>query len=166
MKILPLPSADRLNELFSLNPVLGVLTAKTTRGRRIAGTTVGTPNDEGRLICKVDNKIYYVHRIIWKMQCGKDPSGLIDHSDRNPSFNGTENLRDTDFSENGMNRAVNHNTKSGLKGAHWSTSESKWRSSIKKNGKTKHLGWFKTKEEAHEAYKSAAKEMFGGFSCF
>ena len=166
MRILPLPSVDRLNEIFLFDPVIGVLTAKTTRGRRIAGTVVGTPTDEGRLICRVDYKIYYVHRIIWKMQHGKDPDGLIDHNDRNPSSNVTENLRDSDFSKNGMNRAVNYNTKSGLKGAHWSTSVAKWRSSIKKNGKVKHLGWFKTKEEAHKAYKVAAKEMFGDFSCF
>ena len=165
MKILPLPSIDRLNQLFIIDAVAGVLTAKTTRGRRIAGTVVGTPNDEGRLICRVDYKIYYVHRILWKMYYGCDPVDLIDHGDRKTDSNGIRNLRDANISQNGMNRRVNYNTKSGLKGAHWSSSEGKWRSSIKKDGKSTHLGWFKTKEDAHAAYKAASKETFGEFSC-
>jgi hypothetical protein len=39
------------------------------------------------------------------------------------------------------------------KGVSWENKSSKWKSQIQINGKKKHLGFFKTEEEAHEAYQ-------------
>jgi len=163
-KTISLPTLERLHELFILDANAGVLIARTTKGKKVAGAIVGTPTAEGRLICRVDYKIYYVHRLIYKMSYGFDPPNLVDHRNRKVNVNCVTNLRDANTVQNGRNRNVNKNTKSGLKGAHWSTGEQKWRSSIKVNGKSYHLGWFNTKEEAHAAYVSAANERFGEFS--
>ncbi len=141
-KAIPLPSLDRLHELFKLDADAGVLIARITRNKRIAGTVVGTPTDEGRFICRVDYKIYYVHRIIWKMVHGSDPVDFIDHHNRRTGANGIGNLRSATHAQNSQNRGANRNTKSGLKGAHWSSSEQKWRSSIKVVAAKKYFGAF------------------------
>lgn len=47
------------------------------------------------------------------------------------------------------------NTKSGLKGVTWIKKLEKWQARITLNGKRKSLGYFPTKEEAHQAYLSA-----------
>lgn len=165
-RTLKLPPLSRLFELFQLDAAAGVLVARAMRGRRIAGTQVGTPNNEGRLIVRVDYKIYYVHRLIWKMEHGIDPPDLIDHRNRDVGANAAGNLRSANTAQNGWNRTVNKNTISGLKGAHWSSSEQKWRSSIKKFGRSIHLGWFETKHQAHAAYSAASKSFYGEFSPF
>ena len=165
-KIIPLPTLERLRELFTLDETLGVLIARTNRPKCPHGTVIGTRNCWGRLVCRVDYRIYYVHRLIWKMKNGRDPDNLVDHADRTTDNNVASNLRDATHAQNGWNRRVNKSTKSGLKGAHWSSREKRWKSAIKRGGKNIHLGWFDSKEEAHAAYIRASLSRDGEFSSF
>lgn len=77
------------------------------------------------------------------MQC---PKGLmIDHINRNPLDNRKENLRYANHRINGLNRKDNSH------GVYWHKLNKKWIASIPDNGKRKHVGYFKTKEEAIKA---------------
>ena len=58
--------------------------------------------------------------------------------------------------------------KSGLKGvSHYRAGETygkPWQASIRDNGKSRHLGHFASKEEAHAAYCKTAEQVFGEFA--
>lgn len=92
------------------------------------------------------------HRIIWELMNGEIPEGMqIDHINRDRSDNRIENLRLVTPSGNCENREC--------KGYTWSKHAKKWMSQIHTKGKTIYLGYFNTKEEAHQAYLTA-KETY------
>lgn len=160
----PLPSLARLRELFSYDPLTGILTRLTSVPKAQIGSAAGTVNAHGGLICRVDYRIFHVHRIVWALHYGEEPPPIIDHINGNRSDNRIQNLRAATASQNSRNRKIDRRNRVGLKGAHWSSSERKWRSSIRAGGKPIHLGWFRTPEAAHEAYCAAAREHHGEFA--
>jgi hypothetical protein len=89
----------------------------------------------------------------------------VDHINRNRLDNRRENLRPATRSQQIQNRSINKITHSGYKGVHWHSLKEKWQARIKVNGVRKSLGYYDTKEKAHEAYKNAAIKYFGDFAC-
>lgn len=160
----PLPSMQRLRELFSYNPFTGEVCRKVDVPKSHSGDVVGTVNSRGSLICRVDYRILYVHRIAWALHYGCEPPEIIDHINGIPSDNRICNMRAATTQQNNWNRGVHRRNKSGIKGAHWSSLEKRWRSSVKVNGKSIHLGWFDTAEEAAAAYRIAARRYYGEFA--
>jgi len=104
---------------------------------------------------------------IWRENYGElPPNGLvIDHKDRNRNNNDITNLRLATHQQNSYNQwKYNPN---GLKGIYNCGRKTKpWQAQIRIDGKKVNLGRFKTKEEAHEAYRKAAKEHFGEFAYY
>lgn len=90
------------------------------------------------------------HRFIWYLKFKYLPT-MIDHIDRCRSNNKLSNLRESNHIENGYNRND--------KGYYYNKSERKYKSQIMSNGKSIHLGYFETEEEAREAYLKA-KEVY------
>lgn len=77
---------------------------------------------------------------------------VVDHKNQNKLDNRIENLRWISHSGNSRNRGVQGKT-SNFKGVSSSSRKNKpWRAQIKIEGKTKHLGNFRTEEEAHIEY--------------
>jgi hypothetical protein len=114
-----------------------------------------------------NNKVYTRSRIIWMMHNGPISKGLeIDHIDRNPLNDNITNLRLATKSENNWNKPKPKNNTSGLKGVCKYKPTNKWMAYIKVFGKSKTLGYFTTKEEAHAAYVNAAKAFHGEFACY
>jgi hypothetical protein len=93
-----------------------------------------------------------------------DNKPCLDHINGDIRDNRVENLRWASKSENGMNRSKQKNNASGYKGVYWNRGSNKWRAYIKRDGKDHHLGYFKTAEEAAEAYNKAAIELHGEFA--
>lgn len=87
---------------------------------------------------------------------------MADHRDLNGLNNQKQNLRLASHGNNLHNRSVQKNNISGLKGV--SPSGSNWRSRIGINGKYHCLGTFFSKEQAHEAYKKKALELYKEFA--
>lgn len=162
----PLPDLKRLEELFCYEPETGLLRSRVKRPKVAVGSVVGTKNNKGHLICRVKYKIYYVHRIVWMLHYRSEPPAIIDHINGDGCDNRISNLRPASLSQNMANSGANKATSSNLKGAHWSNSAQRWRSSINRNGKIVHLGWFGTKEEAAEAYKAASVKVDGAYSYY
>ena len=99
-----------------------------------------------RLSCKY--KKYLHHRIIGYAFLGLDienTSIQIDHVNHIRNDNRVNNLRIVSHQQNTFNYK---NTK----GYSWDKQTNKWRSKICINGKNIHLGYFKTEEEARNAY--------------
>ena len=145
----------RLKELFDYQD--GQLIRKTNRGRGgegnrwKAGTVLGSKLDFGYVGASVDFKSYKIHRLIWLWHKGTLPTLHIDHIDGNPSNNRIENLREVTPSQNMQNiRKPRATNKLGFQGVY--RVKNRFRATLTTNGKPKHLGYFATPQEAHEAY--------------
>jgi hypothetical protein len=109
---------------------------------------------------------YLVHRVIWKMHKGCDPTELIDHANCDKRDNRIENLREATLAQNACNQTPRADNKSGFKGVSFHSQRRKWRAYISSNGRQRSLGLFDTKEAAHVAYRAAAKECHSEFANF
>ncbi len=87
----------------------------------------------------------------------------VDHIDNNKTNNNFNNLRWATQKENSRNKGISKNNTSCLKGVMWRKDRSKWCACIKVDGINIHLGYFNTKEEAHEKRISAVNSAFGEF---
>ena len=87
-----LPDIERLNEIFIHDPETGFIYKK-----------VGCSNPDGYMYVYVDGKQYAFHRLIWKLETGKDPEGVIDHINGIRNDNRIANLRDVTQAENMKN---------------------------------------------------------------
>ena len=104
------------------------------------------------------NRKYFAHRVAWAIYSGAWPERQIDHINGNTLDNRIENLRSATNQENGKNRAIGTNNTSGAIGVYWSIDKSKWLVKINKNGKRKHIGYFKNKDDAISARAKANLE--------
>jgi len=123
------------------------------------------PSNDGKgyiFIGLIKNKVrknFKIHKLIQSsFQLG---SGLIDHINGERSDNRLENLRVVTHRENNQNRK--HHREGRLVGASFNKAFAEtpkpWQSRIRINGKTKHLGFFKTEIEANKAYTNAFKKL-------
>ena len=92
---------------------------------------------------------YYAHRIIYKLVTNNEPD-FIDHNDGDRSNNSWENIDSKNRSQNGRNRKLSSNNTSGQHGVCFSKRHNLWKATIYAHGKSVHLGWFKTFEEARD----------------
>jgi hypothetical protein len=107
-----------------------------------------------------NNDYVSMHRII----TDAPPSKEVDHDNHDTLDNRRDNLRVCSRQQNRFNQGLRSNNTSGFKGVSWSKKLSKWWGNIRINGKTLHLGYFASKEEAARAYDEAAKKHFGEFA--
>lgn len=91
------------------------------------------------------------------------PTTMIDHANRDKTDNRIENIRVCSNVQNVANRGRNRNNKTGFKGV-FVSKPGKFTAQIMHNYKARHIGYFKTAEEAHAAYLEAARELFGEFA--
>lgn len=148
---------ERAAQLLAYDPISGSLCWKFSRGRlakagNIAGTII-----QGRRYVKVCGRMHLSHRLIFAIVTGRFPMEEIDHIDGNPLNNAWANLRECSRSQNGQNRRVSKANKSGLLGV--SKHGTAWQATICVDKVYRHLGRFKTAEEAHAAYVDAKRRL-------
>lgn len=102
-----------------------------------------------------------MHRLVLGLPEGVD----VDHVAHETLDNRRPLLRISTHQQNCFNQRAPKHSRSGLKGAQWDAQSGRWRSSIRVDGKTKHIGRFNTAEEAHAAYVEVATRTFGEFTC-
>ncbi len=160
---------ERLKELFDYQD--GQLIRKISRGRGktstrwSAGTALGHSVKGGYCLASVDYTTYKLHRLIWLWHKGNFPKHHLDHIDGNPMNNKIENLREATDAQNMQNqRRARANNKLGIQGVY--QVNGRFRSVLTTNGKSKHLGYFDTPEQAHQVYlEEKRKQHFFGTIC-
>jgi hypothetical protein len=101
---------------------------------------------------------------------GQSPPDIVDHKNRNPSDNRWENLRAATPSQNCANAGLRSNNSHGFQGVRLDRNKARlgrrkiWQARINVNGRHISLKYHETKEQAANAYASAAKQYFGEFS--
>ena len=144
----------RLREVAHYDFETGIFVRKTT-GKRLGAIVQG-----GYRIAMIDGERHREHHLAWFYVKGVWPNNQLDHVNRLASDNRIANLREATNKQNQENTSRRKNNKSGVKGVSEATDRKKWRARITHFEKTIHLGYFNTKEKAHEAYENAAKELF------
>ena len=157
-------SAERLRELLRYDPGTGDFTCLVDRGKAKIGTVAGTINPEGYVIIEIDHRSYRAHRLAWLYMTGEWPKGQVDHRDGSRAYNAWSNLREATQTQQNGNRGVDRRNTSGLKGVSWHKHSQRWRATILFEGRCRHLGYFDEKAVAHEAYCTAARQLFGEFA--
>ena len=124
------------------------------RGKFYAGRSVG----QGK-----QKRILLMARVILGLT---DPKVQAEHKNGDTLDNRRENLRPATNAQNQANTGPRVTNVAGTKGVGYNAkqrSPRKWRARISVGRKNVHLGWFLTKEEAVEAYRQKAVELYGEF---
>jgi len=142
------------------------------------GTRVATVSDED--FDKVKSKNWHLHKKGYPVTAFKRVTGKwtnipmhrfllppkegfeIDHINRDKFDNRRENLRYVLDCHNSRNTNVRRNNKLGYKGV--CIQKNRFRAAIRVNGKRKHLGSFRSPEEAYAAYVEASRFYYGEYS--
>lgn len=105
-----------------------------------------------------------MHRVIMESMLERKlkKGEWVDHINGDGLDNRRENLRLATPSQNMQNVGKRSHNTSGYKGV--SSCGSRWRATIRVNGKQKHLGVFATPELAHAAYCESADKLHGDFA--
>lgn len=159
MKIKPIPTKEILHQHF--NYVDGKLVWKNTYSKAKANKPVGWVEKNGYVATNLNGIRYRVHRLVFMYFHGYCPD-YIDHIDGNKQNNSIENLRKADVFQNACNRSAIKTNKLKIKGV--CKDGGRYKANIKKFGKSYHLGYFDTAEEAEQAYLQAAKKLHGEFA--
>ncbi len=156
MKRRPLPSQERLNELFTYES--GQLFWKVSRRGIKVGDLAGCRKSDGYWTVMVGGKHYLRHRLIWKMFYGEPPADKdIDHINEIKGDDRIENLQLLSARENVSKGWAKHK-KSGLPTGVAYVKNSRvnpYKAQVYYNGKKRDLGNFPTVEAAEAAYLAA-----------
>lgn len=101
-----------------------------------------------------------IHQLVAIAFLNHIPNGhkiIVDHINDIKTDNRVENLQVITQRENSYKTQGNYSSK--YKGVNWHKAASKWRSSVRINGKTIHLGLFNCELAAHLAYQNKLKEI-------
>ncbi len=157
---------DRLRKLLDYDTATGRFVWRVTRQCRRVGDCAGCVENNGYMRIRVDGQRHMAHRLAFMHVYGRCPSGQIDHIDGDRTNNRIDNLREASPSENIANTGRLRTNTSGLKGAFFKRETARWFAKIVKNGRSRHLGYFATAEEAHAAYVAEAQRLHGSFARF
>jgi hypothetical protein len=157
---------SELKQVLEYNPETGLFTwKKTVNTRAVIGSIAGWNINEGYIQISIYGKKYRAHRLAYLYMTGNFPENFIDHINHIKDDNRWTNLRDATNSQNQVNRLKLKNNTSGYKGVCWHKHHKKWSAQIMYMNKNIHLGKYTTPQEAYEAYKKKAIELYGEFAC-
>jgi len=142
----------------------GNLVYRKDIGNRVKqGTVAGYISSRGRTIVMINNKSYYLHRLIYLYHYKELPK-YIDHIDNNTYNNKIENLRPCTILENTYNSSVRSDSRTGHKGVGYVKKTNSWRVRVSIDKKRKYIGYFKDFELACLAADQAREKYHGEFA--
>lgn len=126
--------------------------ARMWNGRNAGKRAFGRINAKGYHVGCLLGHPHIAHRVIWKMLTGEDPQ-TIDHINGCGTDNRAANLRSVSMSEQARNKPLYSTNTTGVSGV--THCRGKWKSTIWRDGTSRHLGIFESKADAIAARKGA-----------
>ena len=172
MKV-PRPTAERVRELFSYDPLTGIFTrlVKTNNRVEVGESCHYFSKGDGYLRISIDGRQHLGHRLAWLYMTGEWPADEVDHRDADRANNRWANLRDVTAAINSQNKrqARVDNRSCGLLGVTFDKSRSRrpWVAQIgliHDDGQFRNIriGRFETPELAHQAYVARKRALHVG----
>ncbi len=124
----------------------------------------GVNNNYFKITLRNDKQVrkFFVHRLVALAFIDNfEDKPEVDHIDTDGKNNILSNLRWATKKQNGQNKKIANNNKSGTKGVHFDKPRNKWRSYINIDGIQIYLGYFVDKQDAINARVQRANEAFG-----
>lgn len=138
----------------------GVFLVKKQYGRLAAGSRAGYKKRDGYRTIGFRHRVFQEHHLAWFFVYGHWPMETIDHINGVRDDNRIGNLRHVSLAENCKNRRPMKNNTTKVQGVYFFRRDSNWKASIHVAGRSLHLGYFSTKEDAIQARK-AAEQNYG-----
>ena len=157
-----LPAVEELDEAFVCCPEQGLLWHRRKLRQAPDGPILRVSTGGYRTV-GYRRKIYFQHRVIWKLVTGQEPPEFIDHANRDRADNRWDNLREADRVTNAWNSNPRSHNRSGYRGVTFHKAQRVWQANIKFDGVRHYLGHFDTAEEAAAAFDAVAAEVSRGF---
>lgn len=166
-------SIEQLREAVSYDPVSGRLTwlhrprshfcsdrYYRSINRRCEGTEAFAQISQfGYAVGCIFQQKIMAHHAAFALMTGRWPEGEIDHISGRRDDNRWENLREVSHAENGRNVRLGSANTSGIMGVRWNAQTRAWVAYIRADGKMRHLGSFKTCDDAAAARKRAERDL-------
>lgn len=156
-------TAEWVRENLAYEPETGSFFWKKPGFGRTMGKLIGTTIWPGYKVLKLNNVVFYAHRVAWLYVHGRWPTAQIDHIDGNRGNNAIANLREATSSQNGARRRIG--TKSRVSPSRGVMPHGAgFVARIHYAGKRHYLGYFSTLKAAKAAYAAKANEIHGEFA--
>lgn len=159
------PTKRQIEEMLSYCSETGLLYWRVNSRRYKENNPAGKMCERGYVRVSIEGIKYPAHQIIWLLIYGEWPHMDIDHIDGNRSNNSICNLRLATKAQNNANACLRKDNSSGYKGVSYHKSNKRYRAEIRHDGKRKLIGYFKTAQEASDAYCKEAIKLKGEFLC-
>ncbi|QQG33551.1 HNH homing endonuclease [Pectobacterium phage PcCB7V] len=118
---------------------------------RAGSEAMTTKTANGYFAGRFLNRPYLCHRVVFFLDKGYWPGGIIDHVDRNKENNEPGNLREVGHLDNGANKIA--------RGYYWSKEKSRWKAVVK-CGSRVYTKLTSSETEAREWYEKKKLELY------
>lgn len=146
---------EKLTEIIEYDPATGIFKWKVGGRKRQRGEKAGSTSGQGYNRITINWIPYRGARLAWYLTYGYWPKE-VDHINGNKADDRLSNLREVTRAENNINTKAR--TISGTKGVYWNARYRNWEARATRNGKSKYLGRFVSREEAVEARNKHLEE--------
>jgi hypothetical protein len=156
-------TAELLRQMVRYDPDTGIFTWAVPRKAMKAGDRAGS--EVGRYVrISLFDRPHSAHRLAFLYMTGAWPDRAVDHINGDKHDNRWCNLRHADATINAQNvRKPSKRSRLGLLGVSPpQRGRTQFKASIQVDGKSVHLGYHDTAEEAHEAYLKAKRSLHAG----
>lgn len=154
-------TAEHLRNILTYDPETGLWEWLPRIGNAQFGGPAGTLHPSGYVYICIDGRSYAASRLAWLYMTGEWPPRRVDHKDTVRSNNRWANFRLATHRQNLANAKMKKNSGFSLKGVGRSGSRKK---PFRARFGGRHLGVFRTEEEANAEYFRAAQKAHGEFA--
>lgn len=155
---------ERVIELLDYDPLSGLFSWKVKRRRIKPGTIAGCADRRGYIRISIDDHVYSGQRLAYLYMMGSWPPGLMDHRNCSKGDNRWTNLRVVDHELNAQNvrSATARSVVGSLGVSPPQRGRTQFKAAIQIRGKSIHLGYHATAQQAHRAYIEAKRRHHAG----